>query len=119
MRQPKSQNLAMAYDEDLARRIRAILQDRMDIAEKKMFGGLAFLAGEHMCCGVVKQELMVRVGPEQYEDALGMKHARPMDFTGRPLKGMVYVATAGLRTRQALRSWIMRGLRFTDSLPPK
>ena len=109
----------MAYAEDLARRIREVLQERTDIAERKMFGGLAFLARGHMCCGVVNHDLMVRVGPEQYEDALGAQHARPMDFTGRPMKGMVYVAAAGLGTRRALRAWIDRGLRFTDSLPPK
>jgi TfoX/Sxy family transcriptional regulator of competence genes len=109
----------MPYDEDLARRIRAVLKDRIDITEKKMFGGLAFLAGGHMCCGIVNQDLMIRVGPDQYEEALGAPHARPMDFTGRPMKGMVYIAAAELGTRQALQRWINRGLRFTASLPPK
>jgi TfoX/Sxy family transcriptional regulator of competence genes len=109
----------MAYDENLARRIREVLRDRADIAEKKMFGGLAFLAAGHMCCGIVDRDLMVRVGPEQYERALAAKHARPMDFTGRPMKGMVYVATAGIRTRKVLASWITSALRFVDALPPK
>jgi hypothetical protein len=109
----------MPYDEDLARRIRSVLENRTDVSEKKMFGGLAFFAGGHMFCGVVGHDLMVRVGPEQYENALGTQHARPMDFTGRPMKGMVFVASAGFPTRQALRGWINGGLRFAGSLPPK
>jgi TfoX/Sxy family transcriptional regulator of competence genes len=111
--------VSMAYDENLARRIREVLRDRADVAEKKMFGGLAFLASGHMCCGIVDRDLMVRVGPEQYERALESKDARPMDFTGRPMKGMVYVAAAGIPTRKALQSWITRALRFVDTLPPK
>jgi TfoX/Sxy family transcriptional regulator of competence genes len=110
--------VSIAYDENLARRTREVLRDRADIAEK-MFGGLAFLAAGHMCCGIVDGDLMVRVGPEQYDRALAAKHARPMDFTGRPMKGMVYVAAAGLRTRKALASWITSALRFVDTLPPK
>jgi TfoX/Sxy family transcriptional regulator of competence genes len=106
----------MAYDEALASRIRESLRDRRDVTERKMFGGLAFLVSGHMCCGIVGRDLMVRVGREDYESALSEKHARPMDFTGRPMRGMVYVAPAGLRTRRALEAWIDRGVRFTRSL---
>jgi TfoX/Sxy family transcriptional regulator of competence genes len=84
-----------------------------------MFGGLAFLHRGNMCCGIVGSDLMVRVGAEEYERVVTARHARPMDFTGRPAKGMVYVAPEGLRTEKALRHWIDRGVRFTASLPPK
>src|SRR5467141_2646729 len=106
----------MAYDEALASHIRELLRDRRDVTERKMFGGLAFLVTGHMCCGIVGRDLMVRVGRVDYESALLEKHARPMDFTGRPLKGMVYVAPAALRTKRALAGWIDRGVRFTRSL---
>ena len=109
----------MAFDEALASRIRDLLRDRRDVTERKMFGGLAFLVGGHMCCGIVGRDLMVRVGHENYESALSAKHARPMDFTGRPSKGMVYVAPPGLRTKRALQAWIDRAVRFTHSLPEK
>jgi TfoX/Sxy family transcriptional regulator of competence genes len=109
----------MAYDETLAQRIRKVLTGHTRIEERKMFGGLAFLAGGHMCCGIVGSDLMVRVGPEHFEEALAAKFARPMDFTGRPSKGMVYVAPEGVRTEKALRDWIARGLRFAETLPPK
>ena len=109
----------MAYDEKLAERTRAVLDSRDDVVEKKMFGGLAFLVRGHMCVGIVDRELMVRVGPDAYESALATPHARPMDFTGRPLRGMVYVGTAGLRTDAGLRAWVERGLRFVSALAPK
>jgi TfoX/Sxy family transcriptional regulator of competence genes len=102
----------MSYDETLAARIRAVLSSRDDVVEKKMFGGLCFMVGGAMCCGLTKSDFMVRVGPDEYEHALAQPHARPMDFTGRPLKGMVYVAPAGLRTRAGLERWVRRGLAF-------
>jgi TfoX/Sxy family transcriptional regulator of competence genes len=109
----------MAFDEKLAEWIRAVVRDRTDVAERKMFGGLAFLLRGHMCCGIVGSDLMVRVGPEDYESALAESHVRPMDFTGRPSKGMVYVAPAGIRTASSLRRWIERGIRFSQTLPAK
>jgi TfoX/Sxy family transcriptional regulator of competence genes len=109
----------MAFDEQLADRIRALTSDRSDIAERKMFGGLAFLVRGHMCCGIVGSDLMVRVGPDELEDALANAHVRPMDFTGRPSKGMVYVAPAGIRTASALRKWIERGIRLAGTLPAR
>jgi TfoX/Sxy family transcriptional regulator of competence genes len=109
----------MTYDEKLAERTRAVLDARDDVVEKKMFGGLAFLVHGHMCVGIVDRELMVRVGPDAYESALAEAHARPMDFTGKPLRGMVYVGTSGLRTEAGLRAWVDRGLRFVSALPPK
>ena len=109
----------MAYDEQLADRVRGVLARRKDVSEKKMFGGLSFMLGGNMCCGVDKDNLMIRVGPEQYETALAQPHARPMDFTGRPLKGMVYVDPEGYRTDAALAAWVKRGVGFAASLPAK
>jgi TfoX/Sxy family transcriptional regulator of competence genes len=109
----------MAYDENLAQRMRVYLADQEDLQERKMFGGLAFMVRGHMCCGVVGNELMVRVGSEQYTAALAQPHAREMDFTGRPMKGMVMVATDGVVSNEALGQWIQRGITFVSSLPPK
>ena len=107
----------MVYDEALAERVRAALKRSRGIGEKKMFGGLAFLLDGKMCCGIVRKELMVRVGPKLYDEALREPHVRPMDFTGRPMRGMVFVAPAGLRTDAALRGWIDRAKHFVRSLP--
>ena len=109
----------MAYDEKLAERVRALLTARKRVTEKRMFGGLAFLLGGRMCCGVLNDELVVRVGPARYNEALVRPHARPMDFTGKPLTGFVYVAPAGFRTRPALEKWVGLGLEFASTLHAK
>lgn len=110
----------MAYDEDVAYRVRAALADAgVDPVERQMFGGLAFMVGGHMTVGVIGDDLMVRVGADGHEDALAQPHAREMDFTGKPMTGMVYVAPAGIADDEDLRSWVRRGLDFTGSLPPK
>jgi TfoX/Sxy family transcriptional regulator of competence genes len=109
----------MPYDERLAARIRPLLTREPAMDERKMFGGVAFLLNGHMCCGVVKDTLMVRVGPEQYQDALAQPHARLMDFTGRPLTGMVYVDAGGYRSDKDLKAWVQRGVRHAKTLPPK
>jgi TfoX/Sxy family transcriptional regulator of competence genes len=109
----------MPFDESLAQRTRRALGDKYALEEKRMFGGLAFIVNGHMCCGVAGQDLMVRVGPDIYERALKRPNARPMDFTGRPLRGFVYVAQDGCRTAAQLRGWVQLGLAFVLSLPPK
>ena len=109
----------MAYDENLARRVREVLKRRRGISEKKMFGGLAFMVNGHMACGVIGEDLMVRVGPDAYDAALKRAGARPMDFTGRPMRGMVYVAPQGHRRKLSLEAWVKQGLSFARSLPPK
>lgn len=109
----------MAYDENLARRVRETLQDEAGITEKKMFGGLAFLHNGHMTCGISANDLMVRVGPDAHEYLLAQPHARKMDFTGRPMKGMLFVAAEGLASDEDLWKWVQRGLLFTGGLPPK
>lgn len=109
----------MAYDESLAARIRRALAPRPDVAEKKMFGGLAFLLRGNMCCGVVKDVLMVRLGDEGAAAALAEPHVRPMDFTGRPLKSMAYVDPPGIAADADLYRWVNRAADFAGSLPPK
>ena len=109
----------MAYCEERADRIRRALQDIEGISERKMFGGLSFMLRGNMCCGIAKGDLVVRVGPDGYEEALEQPHARVMDFTGRPLRGMVYVAPAGYETDEALVEWTSRAVEFARSLPPK
>ena len=109
----------MAYDEGLAQRIREVLEEREDVREKKMFGGLCFMVAGNMSVGIVKDELMVRVGPDGYQAALGEPHARKMDFTGRAMKGFVYVGTEGFDADGDLDNWIERGTKFAASLPAK
>ncbi len=109
----------MAFDEGLAQRIRDALRDRRGIVERRMFGGLAFMSHGHMSVGVVNDTLMARVGPEGYAAALRRPGARPMDFTGKPMKGFVYVTPEGIDSDAALDSWIVDCLAFTGSLPPK
>ena len=109
----------MAYDEALADRVRALIGDDPRLSERKMFGGLCLMLSGNMCVGIVGEELMVRVGPDGYADALAQPHAREMDFTGKPMKGMVFVAAAGIAKKPGLERWVDRGLEFAGSLPPK
>lgn len=109
----------MAYNETLAARVRMTLAGRMQVTEKKMFGGLTFMLRGNMCCGVVKDDLVVRVGPVNQDEALAEPNARPMDFTGRPLRGMVYIGPEGYRNDEELRHWVDQALSFALSLPPK
>jgi len=109
----------MAYDETVAYRVREALAQQDGVTERKMFGGLAFMVNGHMCCGVRQDHLMVRVGPQQYETALAQAHAREMDFTGRPMKGIVWVDRPGYAADDDLRAWVGRALSFVTSLPSK
>ena len=109
----------MSYDENLAGRIRPILSRRRGVTEKKMFGGLAFLLDGRMCCGVIDKDLVVRVGPDRYGAARRQPHTRPMDFTGRPLTGYVYVSPAGCRRDESLAKWTSWGADFVATLPAK
>ena len=109
----------MAFDEGLAERIRTELANRNDITEKAMFGGLSFLLNGNMSVGVIKDDLVVRVDPEQNDDLLKLPHARPMDFTGRPMRGWIFVAPDGLSEDEDLRAWVKRGVDFAEALPPK
>jgi TfoX/Sxy family transcriptional regulator of competence genes len=108
----------MAYDERLADRVRGVLLADAGLTERKMFGGLAFMLDGHMCCGIVGDELMLRLGVDGADAALARPHVRPMDFTGRPMAGMVCVAPEGLGG-VALRRWVERARAFVHTLPPK
>ncbi|MDX2094071.1 MAG: TfoX/Sxy family protein [Kofleriaceae bacterium] len=106
----------MAYDEKLAERIRRAVGPRPDVTEKKMFGGLAFLFGGKMFVGIATDDLMVRVGPEHYKAALATAHVRPMDFTGRPMRGYVYVGPGGTRTQSMVKKWVDKAAAFVATL---
>jgi TfoX/Sxy family transcriptional regulator of competence genes len=108
----------MSYDERLADRVRAILAEHKGISERKMFGGLAFLLDGKMCVGVLNEELVVRAGAAQNAAALKKPHARPMDFTGRPMTGMVYVSPAGVSRGPALMRWVEMGIAGARSATP-
>lgn len=106
----------MAYDEKLADRVRKALAGHKGLSEKKLFGGIAFMLRGKMCCGVLKRDLVVRIGAERYAEALTRPHARPMNFTGRPLKGFVYVGPGGCRTDKVLKRWLNQAMEFVSSL---
>ncbi len=109
----------MAYDAGLAERIRAMLDERAGMVEKKMFGGLSFLLNGNMAVGVIKDELCVRVDPERFEDLLRQPCARIFDFTGKPMKGWLMVGADGLAEDNELADWIEEGTAYAGSLPPK
>lgn len=109
----------MAYDEGLAERIRNLLIDHPDVGEKKMFGGLVFMLYDYMTVGLDEDVLMARVGPENYAEALTRPHVREMDFTGRPLKGYVYVDPVGIEEDDDLAYWVNLCAEFVQTLPPK
>jgi TfoX/Sxy family transcriptional regulator of competence genes len=109
----------VAYDEELAERVRRVLGSRTDVEEKNMFGGLAFMVRGHMACGLVGDTLMVRVSAADYGSLIDQPHVRPMDFTGRVMKGFLYVEPDGLAMPQQLRTWVNRSTAFADTLPDK
>jgi TfoX/Sxy family transcriptional regulator of competence genes len=109
----------MAYDEALAERVRELISLREDVVERKMFGGIAWMLGGNMACGVLGDELIVRLAPEDAERALAEPHTRPFDFTGRPMRNMAMVAPAGTAGDDDLAGWVDAGAGFAASLPPK
>ena len=109
----------MAFNEELALRLRQALGEQNGVTERKMFGGLCFMVHGNMLGGVMGDEIIVRVGAERYEDALNQPHAREMDFTGRPMRGFVVVASEGIASEERLNEWVQRGVQFATSLPPK
>lgn len=119
LREIDAKRLTMPYDEQLAKQIRPLLNGTYSVVEKKMFGGLAFMVNGHMCCGVSGTDLVVRTGPDGFEEALSLPHARPMDFTGRPMKGFVFVSPDGYRSQSDLKGWTHRGLNFVLGQTPK
>lgn len=109
----------MAYDETLAERVRDVLAPRAEVGERRMFGGIAFMVGGNMAVGVIGDELMVRLDPADAEKALTEAHTRPMDFTGKPMKGMLFIDSAGIEADDDFAGWVEAGADFAASLPPK
>jgi TfoX/Sxy family transcriptional regulator of competence genes len=110
----------MAYDEKLAERIRAALGARRDLTETKMFGGIAFMLSGNMAAGVMKDELMVRVAPDEWEKLLKSPGAHTMEMMkGKPAKGFIIVGGAGIDTKTKLGAWVARGATTASSMPPK
>ncbi len=109
----------MAYDEGVAQRVREALEDRSDVVEKKMFGGIAFMVRGNMCVGVNGDSLMLRVGKERNDELLERPHVRQMDFTGKPMSGFLYLSPEGFESDNELSSWIDIALDYVLTLPPK
>ncbi len=110
----------MAYDEDLADRIRELVGGEPGVSEQKMFGGLAFLIGGHMAVAASgKGGIMVRVDPADGADLLAGAHVEPMVMRGRELAGWLRVSADGIRTERELQTWVARGVTFARTLPPK
>ena len=103
----------MAYNEKLADRVRELIAlEHENVEEKKMFGGLCFMVNEKMCVGVEAERLMVRLDPEKYEEVILKEGCRPMDFTGKPMKGYVFIDVDALNTKRQLEYWINLALDF-------
>ena len=109
----------MAFSEALAARIRQGLARRKGIEEKKMFGGIGFLLNGNICVGVWKESLIVRLGPEEYEDALKESFVKEFDITGRAMKGWVLVEPEGIEADDQLNAWIQKAVKFVMKLPMK
>jgi uncharacterized protein (TIGR02453 family) len=109
----------MAFDAPLAERLRQALAHRRDVVEKQMFGGLAFMVANRMTVGVLGDDMIVKVGAEAHDEAVARPYARPMDFTGRPMRGMLYIAPGGTATDAAARAWVTRALAYLETQPPK
>lgn len=109
----------MAFDEELAARIRSTLGKRKGLSEKKMFGGLAFLLNGNMCCGVHGSEMILRLDPKDTDAALNEKHVRAFDLTGRPMKGWLLIAGPALAGTKALARWVEVSVEYASALPSK
>lgn len=109
----------MAYDEGIAQRIRDALGPRTDVEERSMFGGVAFLINGNMSVGVTKESMTIRMAKEGHLQVLTEPHVRPMDFTGRPMKGWVYLDANAVDDEEEFRSWVARGVAYAESLPAK
>lgn len=109
----------MPFDETLSQRVRGLLKLQPGIVEKRMFGGLGFLLNGNMCCGIWKEFLILRLGPEQGGQALQQPHVRPFDITGKAMTGWVMVEPDGVATVPTLSKWVNRAIGFVEELPPK
>ena len=109
----------MSYDKELAEKVRNKLQGEEGFSERHMFGGVGFMLYGNMCCGVNQSNLIVRVGPDNYETSLSKDYVKEFDMTGRPMRGWVVVEPGGAAEAIDLKTWIGEGMSFARSLPPK
>ncbi len=109
----------MPYNEALAERVRRMLAGQPGLTEKKMFGGVAFMLEGHMACAVMRDDLVVRVGPQREASLLPQPHARPFEHAGRPMKGWLMIAREGYQGDDDLAYWVAHGVEFARALPPK
>ncbi|MBA3485331.1 MAG: TfoX/Sxy family protein [Pirellulales bacterium] len=109
----------MAFDDVLADRVRPLVLRRRGFAEKKMFGGLGFLHYGNMCVGVWKEFLILRIGPDAYDETLARPYVKEFDITGRPMKGWVMVEPAGVQRESELVEWVNLAINFVSGLPRK
>ena len=109
----------MGYDPQVADRVWKLLVEIENVTERKMFGGVAFMMDGNMCCGVVDDRVVLRLGNDKAAKALEEPNIEPMDFTGRPVRSMFYLESAGHRRDADLRKWVRRAASFTATLPPK
>lgn len=109
----------MAYSEELADRIREVIDGRPGLVERKMFGGVAWMINGNMACGVIGEDLMVRLDRDEAEQALTEEHVGPMEFTGRPMRGFIVIEAAGISDAHDLGRWVDTGADYAETLPPK
>lgn len=109
----------MAYDTKLAQRVRSALKSSRSTTEREQFGGVAFLIRGNVACGIIGDDLLVRVGPDRHAEVMESKDARLFSLTGRPSKGWVLIRPAGLKSAASLKKWVQMGVDFAKSLPPK
>ncbi|WP_298866817.1 TfoX/Sxy family protein [uncultured Gimesia sp.] len=109
----------MAYDETLAERVHKLLKRQQGFSQRKMFGGLCYMLHGNMCCGITQNELMLRLGEKNAMKALEMPYTREMDFTGKPMKSMIFVEQPGFEEDDDLKYWVSQAVKFVKSLPPK
>jgi TfoX/Sxy family transcriptional regulator of competence genes len=109
----------MPYDKGLTQRVREILEEEPGFDEKKMFGGICFLLFGNMVCGIVRDDLILRVGAERYEEEMKQPHTRKFDLTGKALRGWIMVLSRALDSDEDLSDWIQKAVKFVRTLPPK
>jgi TfoX/Sxy family transcriptional regulator of competence genes len=107
----------VAFDETLAQRIRKLLDARKDSVEKHMFGGVCFMIRGRMCCGIIDSSLMVRLDPDLADRLADQPHVRPMDFTGKPMRGYLFVDPEGIDSPKALKAWVDRSVAHVETMP--
>ena len=109
----------MSYDKGLAQRVREIVEEEPGYDEKKMFGGICFLIDGNMACGILHDDIIIRVGIDNYEESLRLPNTRIFDITGKPMRGWVLVSSEGHESDEDLTEWVKRGIKYARSLPPK